>query len=63
MYVSVFEYFKHVLFVGSNQDRYVPYHSSRVEYCKQAQRDTSSMGKLEKTFGFIPVTDFSISCN
>ncbi|XP_041358704.1 protein FAM135A-like [Gigantopelta aegis] len=45
---KVFEHFKHVLFVGSNQDRYVPYHSSRVEYCKQAQRDTSSMGLVYK---------------
>ncbi|KAJ8306008.1 hypothetical protein KUTeg_016553 [Tegillarca granosa] len=37
------EMFRHVLLVGSSQDRYVPYHSSRIEMCKAAQRDSSGM--------------------
>ncbi|XP_070194808.1 protein FAM135A-like [Littorina saxatilis] len=42
----VLQYFKHVLLVGSSQDRYVPYHSSRIEMCKAAQRDSSIFGKV-----------------
>ncbi|KAL8596029.1 hypothetical protein ACOMHN_021069 [Nucella lapillus] len=41
----VLQYFKHVLLVGSSQDRYVPYHSSRIEMCRSAQRDSSVFGK------------------
>ncbi|XP_067677466.1 protein FAM135A-like isoform X2 [Haliotis asinina] len=44
----VLQHFKHVLLVGSNQDRYVPYHSSRIEYCKAAQRDGGLMGSVYK---------------
>ncbi|XP_052686477.1 protein FAM135B-like isoform X6 [Crassostrea angulata] len=40
------ELFRHVLLVGSSQDRYVPYHSSRIEMCKSAQRDSSVMGAI-----------------
>ncbi|XP_022313920.2 protein FAM135A-like isoform X4 [Crassostrea virginica] len=40
------ELFRHVLLVGSSQDRYVPYHSSRIEMCKAAQRDSSGMGAI-----------------
>jgi hypothetical protein len=42
----VLQYFKHVLLVGSSQDRYVPYHSSRIEMCRAAQRDNSIFGEL-----------------
>ncbi|XP_064486399.1 uncharacterized protein LOC135398826 isoform X2 [Ornithodoros turicata] len=37
------EYFKHVLLFGSSQDRYVPIHSARIELCKAAVKDTSSL--------------------
>ncbi|CAI9726085.1 Hypothetical predicted protein [Octopus vulgaris] len=40
------ESFKNILLVGSSQDRYVPFHSSRVEICKAAQRDTSTLGAV-----------------
>lgn len=40
------ESFKNVLLVGSSQDRYVPFHSSRIEICKAAQRDTSILGAV-----------------
>lgn len=40
------EFFKHVLLVGSSQDRYVPYHSSRIEMCKAAQRESSGLGSV-----------------
>ncbi|KAL5015813.1 hypothetical protein ScPMuIL_005402 [Solemya velum] len=40
------EFFRHVLLVGSSQDRYVPYHSSRIEMCKAAQRESSGMGSV-----------------
>lgn len=42
----VLQFFKHVLLVGSSQDRYVPYHSSRIEMCRAAQRDSSVFGKV-----------------
>ncbi|XP_036868453.1 protein FAM135A isoform X15 [Manis javanica] len=35
-------YFKNVVLVGSLQDRYVPYHSARVEMCKTALKDKQS---------------------
>jgi hypothetical protein len=37
--------FKNVLLCGSSQDRYVPLHSSRIELCKAAVRDTTVQGK------------------
>lgn len=33
------EYFKHVLLLSSPQDKYVPYHSARIELCPAAMRD------------------------
>ncbi|KAK6989148.1 protein FAM135A [Biomphalaria glabrata] len=38
--------FKHVLLVGSHQDRYIPYHSSRIEICRAAQKDTTTTGAV-----------------
>ncbi|CAF3733453.1 unnamed protein product [Rotaria magnacalcarata] len=34
------EYFKNILLIASPQDRYVPFHSARIELCKAALRDT-----------------------
>ena len=34
------EYFKNILLIASPQDRYVPYHSARIELCKAALKDT-----------------------
>lgn len=39
------EFFRNILLVGSQQDRYVPFHSSRIELCKAALRDASGWGK------------------
>ncbi|XP_059470771.1 protein FAM135B isoform X2 [Neocloeon triangulifer] len=36
--------FKNILLCGSSQDRYVPLHSSRIELCKAAVRDTTVQG-------------------
>ncbi|XP_007437094.1 protein FAM135A isoform X2 [Python bivittatus] len=33
------QYFKNIILVGSLQDRYVPYHSARIEMCKTALKD------------------------
>ncbi|XP_061479070.1 protein FAM135A isoform X2 [Rhineura floridana] len=33
------QYFKNIVLVGSLQDRYVPYHSARIEMCKTALKD------------------------
>nr|XP_006825452.1 PREDICTED: protein FAM135A-like [Saccoglossus kowalevskii] len=41
-----FELFKNVLLVGSLQDRYVPYHSARIEMCKNAMKDNSTYGAI-----------------
>ncbi|XP_070555676.1 protein FAM135A-like [Ptychodera flava] len=40
------EYFKNVVLIGSLQDRYVPYHSARIEMCKNAMKDTSVYGAI-----------------
>ncbi|MCO5547611.1 hypothetical protein L7F22_001062 [Adiantum nelumboides] len=37
---KTFEYFQNVLLLSSPQDRYVPYHSARVEMCQAAVRDS-----------------------
>ncbi|BFY99191.1 hypothetical protein BsWGS_02230 [Bradybaena similaris] len=42
----VLQNFKQVLLVGSHQDRYVPYHSSRIEICKSAQKDSTVTGVI-----------------
>jgi len=44
------EFFKNVLLVGSSQDRYVPYHSSRIEMCKAAQRESTGLGKYLRLY-------------
>ncbi|XP_020641498.3 protein FAM135A isoform X1 [Pogona vitticeps] len=33
------QYFRNIVLVGSLQDRYVPYHSARIEMCKTALKD------------------------
>ena len=38
-------YFRNVVLVGSLQDRYVPYHSARIEMCKTALKDKQSGNK------------------
>ena len=47
--------FKHVLLAGSTQDRYVPWHSARIELCKTAVKDCSVTGGFQVIF--ISVTD------
>jgi len=37
---SGLEFFKNILLVASPQDRYVPFHSARIEVCKAALKDT-----------------------
>lgn len=49
------EYFKHVLLVSSIQDKYVPYHSTRIEICKSATKDHSQAGKKNQLSEFITV--------
>uniref|UniRef100_UPI00358F56AE protein FAM135A-like isoform X2 n=1 Tax=Myxine glutinosa TaxID=7769 RepID=UPI00358F56AE len=39
------EHFKNVVLIGSTQDRYVPYHSARIEMCRAALRD-KYMGRV-----------------
>ncbi|CAF1649585.1 unnamed protein product, partial [Adineta ricciae] len=34
------EFFKNILLIASPQDRYVPFHSARIEVCKAALKDT-----------------------
>lgn len=36
--------FKHILLASSTQDRYVPWHSARIEVCKAVMKDTSVTG-------------------
>eukprot|EP00271_Cylindrocystis_brebissonii_P020187 TRINITY_DN657_c0_g1_i2.p1 TRINITY_DN657_c0_g1~~TRINITY_DN657_c0_g1_i2.p1 ORF type:complete len:1016 (-),score=234.69 TRINITY_DN657_c0_g1_i2:939-3986(-) len=43
-----FEYFQNVILLSSPQDRYVPYHSARVEMCPAAIRDTKRGGLFAK---------------
>eukprot|EP00897_Mesotaenium_endlicherianum_P004677 jgi/Mesen1/4237/ME000022S03524 len=38
---KTFDYFKHAVLLSSPQDRYVPYHSARIEVCPSAVRDKS----------------------
>ena len=46
--------FRHVLLAGSTQDRYVPWHSARIEMCKTAIKDHSVTGSksFRLTCGF-----------
>ncbi|XP_030570669.1 protein FAM135A [Drosophila novamexicana] len=43
---STLHHFSNILLCGSSQDRYVPSHSARLELCKAAMRDTSSLGTI-----------------
>jgi len=43
---STLHHFKNILLCGSSQDRYVPAHSARLELCKAAMRDSSSLGTI-----------------
>ncbi|GAA6075791.1 protein FAM135B, partial [Tachysurus ichikawai] len=36
------QFFKNVVLVASPQDRYVPFHSARIEMCRSALRDRST---------------------
>ena len=42
--------FRNVLLAGSTQDRYVPWHSARIELCKYSAKDNSVTGKHRKHF-------------
>uniref|UniRef100_A0A4W5LN10 DUF676 domain-containing protein n=1 Tax=Hucho hucho TaxID=62062 RepID=A0A4W5LN10_9TELE len=41
---SGLHHFRNVVLVGSLQDRYVPYHSARIEMCKTALKDKQTGG-------------------
>ena len=47
------EFFRNILLVGSQQDRYVPYHSSRIELCRAAVKDSSGLGRWSHTLSLI----------
>ena len=61
-FLPVLQYFKHVLLVGSSQDRYVPYHSSRIEMCKAAQRDSSVFGQSHQSVWLSVCLSYRNSC-
>lgn len=46
MFLTGLQYFKNIVLVGSLQDRYVPYHSARIEMCKTALKDKQT-GNLQ----------------
>jgi len=52
VYVGL-EFFRNILLVGSQQDRYVPYHSSRIELCRAAVKDSSGLGGWSHTLSLI----------
>ena len=39
-------WFEHVFLFGSQQDRYVPFHSTRVELCREAVQDVTARGRV-----------------
>lgn len=43
---STLHHFRNILLCGSCQDRYVPSHSARLELCKAAVRDASTVGAV-----------------
>ncbi|XP_030238256.1 uncharacterized protein LOC108651956 isoform X2 [Drosophila navojoa] len=43
---STLHHFSNILLCGSSQDRYVPAHSARLELCKAAIRDNSTLGTI-----------------
>lgn len=56
------QYFKNVVLVGSLQDRYVPYHSARIEMCKTALKDKQT-GELQKKCWCSVLTCWDNLCN
>lgn len=52
------QFFKNVVLVASPQDRYVPFHSARIEMCKTALKDRTT--GLECMSYWIPVSVASI---
>lgn len=42
---SGLQFFNNVVLVASPQDRYVPFHSARIEMCKTALRDRTTGNK------------------
>ena len=54
---SGLEHFKNVVLIGSMQDRYVPYHSARIEMCRAALRD-KYMGKAFEVTSYISMKAF-----
>lgn len=58
------QYFKNVVLVASPQDRYVPFHSARIEMCKNALKDRhtgmfkifSVLAKLLRNCGFVSLS-------
>lgn len=49
------------MLVGSLQDRYVPYHSARIEMCKTALKDKQT-GELEQDLWCAVVTCQDMMC-
>ncbi|KAJ7546564.1 hypothetical protein O6H91_08G044700 [Diphasiastrum complanatum] len=45
---NTFSHFQHVVLVSSPQDRYVPYHSARIEICQAAVRDSKKGASYAK---------------
>lgn len=43
---SGLQFFKNVVLVASPQDRYVPFHSARIEMCKTALKDRTTGKKV-----------------
>jgi len=50
------------LLVGSQQDRYVPYHSSRIELCRAAVKDSSGLGLNTAALLLMFITGFFVPC-
>ena len=59
---SGLEYFRNVLLVSSTQDRYVPFHSSRIELCRSAVKDSSTMGECKLTAAAILCNTCTVLC-
>lgn len=51
LFATGLQYFKNVVLVASPQDRYVPFHSARIEMCKNALKDRhTGMFKIHSIF-------------
>ena len=50
--LSGLQFFKNVVLVASPQDRYVPFHSARIEMCRTALKDRGTGQDLNTTSGF-----------